>query len=130
MWKVIPCNFKKGDLETDSCIKQRLLKPDSDFNMSSYLYYSDIIDKQLKDISNLVDSIIEDNDLDTDNILLILQELESFSQYVDNTIELIYIKSEDNWFVSEDCIAELLKTERKITKRKILEISGKFSLVQ
>lgn len=94
------------------------------------MYYSDIIDKQLNIVADLVNSVLNEKDLNSDCISLLQQEFESFSQYVVTKIEILELQSEYNWLVSEDYIRELLKPEYKKTKRAILEISGKISVAQ
>ena len=130
MWKIIPCNFKKGELEKWDPSENWIVRPDSDFNLSSYLYYSDIFDKQLNIVADLVDSVLNKKDLNSDCISLLQQEFESFSQYVATKNEILELQSEYNWLVSEDYIRELLKPEYKKTKRAILEISGNISVAQ
>jgi hypothetical protein len=60
------------------------------------LYYSDIIDKQLNIVADLVNSVLNEKDLNSDCISLLQQEFESFSQYVVTKIEILELQSEYN----------------------------------
>lgn len=141
MWKVIPCNFKKGDdinINDNKRIWAYLIKPEEQ-DYGEYEYQSN--DDYIK-YSNLIDQVIEKSYIDFEKIYdwkeiseSILQDIMLQLNSFNNSIVSIVSQYEENYDFDEisltpNYILSLLKSEQIKVSRKIKSIIIWISLVQ
>lgn len=136
MWKVIPCNFKKGGdtnkwIWVDLKITQEQDYSDCEYHSNdNYIKYSELIESVISESNIYFEKIYDWKNISEQNLKDILTEINNFN---DSIVAIVSQYEENDNFdeisLTPNYILSLLKMEKRKISKKIKSIITWFSLV-